>query len=68
MDRDHLWAVHGNLNNPHKAAADGVWRDLRRVISYAVDDGGLTPASHRVFLARYVRIHNRLANGAPPAG
>ncbi|ORT59104.1 FAD/NAD(P)-binding protein [Streptomyces sp. CB03238] len=64
MDRDHLWAVHGNLNNPHKAAADGVWRDLRGVISYAVDDGGLTPASHRVFLARYVRIHNRLANGA----
>ncbi|MFC9244938.1 FAD/NAD(P)-binding protein [Streptomyces sp. NPDC057136] len=64
MDRDHVWAIHGNLNNPHKAAADGVWRDLRGVISYAVDDGGLTPASHRVFLSRYVRVHNRLANGA----
>ncbi|WP_370415302.1 FAD/NAD(P)-binding protein [Streptomyces fradiae] len=66
MDRDLRWAEQGNLDNPHKAAADGVWRDLRSVISRAVDDGGLTPASHRVFLARYVRLHNRLANGAAP--
>ncbi|WP_063832327.1 MULTISPECIES: FAD/NAD(P)-binding protein [Streptomyces] len=66
MDRDQRWATQGNLDNPHKAAADGVWRDLRSVISRAVDDGGLTPASHRVFLSRYVRLHNRLANGAAP--
>ncbi|MGW8765408.1 FAD/NAD(P)-binding protein [Streptomyces sp. NPDC055815] len=66
MDRDLRWAEQGNLDNPHKAAADGVWRDLRSVISRAVDDGGLTPASHRVFLTRYVRLHNRLANGAAP--
>ncbi|MEU4656340.1 FAD/NAD(P)-binding protein [Streptomyces sp. NPDC023723] len=64
MDRDQRWAAHGNLDNPHKAAADGVWRDLRAVISYAVDDGGLTADSHRDFLTRYVRLHNRLANGA----
>lgn len=64
MDRDHRWASQGNLDNPHKAAADGVWRDLRSVICYAVDNAGLTPESHRVFLARYIRLHNRLANGA----
>ncbi|GGK86670.1 FAD/NAD(P)-binding protein [Mangrovihabitans endophyticus] len=66
MEQDLRWANQGNLDNPHKAAADGVWRDLRGVISYAVDDGGLTPPSHRTFLARYPRHHNRLANGAAP--
>ncbi|MFB7560523.1 FAD/NAD(P)-binding protein [Streptomyces brevispora] len=66
MARDQKWARQGNLRNPHKAASDGVWRDLRSVISYAVDDAGLTAASQRVFLERYVRHHNRLANGAAP--
>ncbi|UQU63862.1 FAD/NAD(P)-binding protein [Couchioplanes caeruleus] len=66
MDRDLARAAQGNLDNPHKAAADGVWRDLRGVISYAVDDGGLTPASQRAFLGAYPRHHNRLANGAAP--
>jgi uncharacterized NAD(P)/FAD-binding protein YdhS len=66
MDRDLARAAQGNLDNPHKAAADGVWRDLRGVISYAVDDGGLTPTSQRNFLATYPRHHNRLANGAAP--
>ncbi|MGN3958175.1 FAD/NAD(P)-binding protein [Streptomyces sp. WAC8370] len=66
MGRDQKWARQGNLRNPHKAASDGVWRDLRSVISYAVDDAGLTAASQRVFLDRYVRHHNRLANGAAP--
>ncbi|MEU7550906.1 FAD/NAD(P)-binding protein [Streptomyces sp. NPDC044571] len=64
MGRDRVWALHGNVDNPHKAAADGVWRDLRAVISYAVDGGGLTAASHREFLGRHARHHNRLANGA----
>lgn len=64
MTRDHLWAAQDNLNNPAKAAADGVWRDLRSVLGHAVDFGGLTPASHRVFLDTYMRHHNRLANGA----
>ncbi|MFG2337309.1 FAD/NAD(P)-binding protein [Streptomyces yangpuensis] len=64
MARDLLWARQGNLRNPHKAAADGVWRDLRQVIAYAVDHAGLTAASQRRFLGTYVRHHNRLANGA----
>ncbi|SNT56171.1 FAD/NAD(P)-binding protein [Actinacidiphila glaucinigra] len=64
MRRDHLWALQGNIDNPHKAAADGVWRDLREVICYAVDDAGLTPHAQRTFAERYVRHHNRLANGA----
>ncbi|RSS46698.1 hypothetical protein EF906_01405 [Streptomyces sp. WAC08241] len=66
MARDQLWARQGNLRNPHKAAADGVWRDLRSVISYAVDDAGLTAASQRDFLRRHVSHHNRLGNGAAP--
>ncbi|MFF4430182.1 hypothetical protein ACFYZ4_13550 [Streptomyces sp. NPDC001513] len=66
MARDQLWARQGNVRNPYKAAADGVWRDLRQVLSYAVDHGGLTAASQRHFLQRYVRHHNRLANGAAP--
>ncbi|MEU3049781.1 FAD/NAD(P)-binding protein [Streptomyces sp. NPDC006984] len=66
MARDQLWARQGNVHNPHKAAADGVWRDLRSVISCAVDDAGLTAASQRDFLRRHVSHHNRLANGAAP--
>lgn len=64
MRRDHLWAAQDNLTNPAKAAADGVWRDLRPVLGHAVDFGGLTAASHREFLDVYMRHHNRLANGA----
>ncbi|ATE58217.1 hypothetical protein CNX65_16915 [Actinosynnema pretiosum] len=64
MERDHLWAAQDNLTNPAKAAADGVWRDLRPVLGRAVDFGGLDPASHRRFLDVHMRHHNRLANGA----
>jgi uncharacterized NAD(P)/FAD-binding protein YdhS len=64
MVRDHLWAAQDNLDNPAKAAADGVWRDLRPVLGHAVDFGGLNPASHEAFLNKYMRHHNRLANGA----
>ncbi|MGQ0839449.1 FAD/NAD(P)-binding protein [Actinokineospora sp.] len=64
MERDELWACHGNLDNPTKAAVDGVWRDLRPVILYAVDDGGLTPDSHRTFRSSHLRLNNRLVNGA----
>ena len=64
MRRDHVWARQGSLQNPLKASCDAVWRDLRPVITHAVDDAGLTPASHERFLARYSRLHNRLANGA----
>jgi hypothetical protein len=64
MVRDHLWAAQNNVDNPAKAAADGVWRDLRPVLGHAVDFGGLNAASHQVFLNVYLRHHNRLANGA----
>lgn len=64
MRTDHLWAAQDNLWNPAKAAADGVWRDLRDVLAYAIDFGGLTAASHRQFLDVYMRHHNRLCNGA----
>ncbi|WP_273653420.1 FAD/NAD(P)-binding protein [Cellulomonas fimi] len=52
--------------SPHLTARNGVWRDLRGVISAAVDDGGLTAASHRRFVERVVPWHNRFANGASP--
>ncbi len=64
MDRDHRFAAQDNLTNPAKAAADGVWRDLRSVLAYAVDFGGLTADSHRQFLDVYLRHHNRVCNGA----
>jgi FAD-NAD(P)-binding protein len=64
FDVDHRCAAQGNVDNPAKAAADGVWRDLRPVLAYAVDFGGLNAASHRAFLDTYMRHHNRLANGA----
>ncbi len=64
MVRDHVWAAQNNLENPAKAAADGVWRDLRHVLAHAADFGGLEPDSHRIFLDVYMRHHNRLANGA----
>ncbi|MFJ5687998.1 FAD/NAD(P)-binding protein [Streptomyces sp. NPDC093099] len=64
LDLDRRWAVQGNLSNPAKAAADGVWRDLRYVIAAAVDFGGLHAASHRDFLDVFMRHLNRLCNGS----
>lgn len=64
MEWDLAQAEQDNLRNPFKAACDGVWRDLRQVLGYLVDFGGLTAASHRRFLSEYLRLHNRLANGA----
>ncbi|MFB6977576.1 FAD/NAD(P)-binding protein [Streptomyces scopuliridis] len=64
LDLDRRWAVQGNLSNPAKATADGVWRDLRYVIAAAVDFGGLHAASHRDFLDVFMRHLNRLCNGS----
>lgn len=63
MARDVAWALQGNLDNPYKVASDGVWRDLRPVISYAIDTIGLTADSHRQFVDVYYPLHNRLVNG-----
>ncbi|MFJ8859852.1 FAD/NAD(P)-binding protein [Streptomyces sp. NPDC102451] len=64
LDLDHRWAAQDNLWNPAKAAADGVWRDLRDVLAAALDFGGLHASSHRDFLDVFMRHHNRLCNGA----
>ncbi len=64
LRRDLANSVQGNVDNPVKAACDGVWRDLRGVFSAAVDHGGLTADSHREFVRRHLRHYNRLSNGA----
>ncbi|WP_447007564.1 FAD/NAD(P)-binding protein [Saccharothrix isguenensis] len=64
LARDLAECREGNVANPVKAACDGVWRDLRAVFSAAVDDGGLTPESHRRFTEVHLRHYNRLSNGA----
>ena len=64
MRRDQRAAAQGNLSNPVKAACDGVWRDLRSVLSQAADFGGLTAESHRKFVEVYFRLYTRMSNGA----
>ncbi|MEW1616539.1 MULTISPECIES: FAD/NAD(P)-binding protein [unclassified Streptomyces] len=64
LDLDHRWALQGNLSNPAKAAADGVWRDLRYVLAAAVDFGGVHARSHRDFLDVFMRHLNRFVNGS----
>ncbi|MFD8492630.1 FAD/NAD(P)-binding protein [Amycolatopsis sp. NPDC059657] len=66
LDRDLTWAIQGNVGNSFKASVDGVWSDLRDVLGYAVDGGGLTADSHRRFLAYHRRCQNKLSGGAAP--
>ncbi|MDP6448159.1 MAG: hypothetical protein QF805_30480, partial [Pirellulaceae bacterium] len=63
MERDHASAAQGNLANAEKAACDSVWRDLRQVLAYAVDFGGLTPSSHQSLVTHWMRFHNAWADG-----
>jgi hypothetical protein len=63
MWNDILASAQGNLQNPLKAACDGVWRDLRSTLSEVLDFGGLTASSHREFLRIYHRYYTRLSNG-----
>ena len=63
LRRDILQAQQGNLDNPTKSAIDGVCRDIRDVLRYAVEFGGLTASSQRVFATKYQRLLNRLAVG-----
>ena len=56
-------AEQGNLNNPTKSAIDGVCRDIRDVLRYTVEFGGLTAKSQKVFAAKYQRLLNRLGVG-----
>lgn len=57
-------AFGGNLSSPIKAATD-ILRDVRDNIRYAVDFGGLTPASHERFLQEFCPLMNRIAVGPP---
>jgi hypothetical protein len=57
-------ALRGNMTSPVKSACDMI-RDLRDRIRYAVEFGGLTPDSHRMFVTGFTALHNRLAVGPP---
>lgn len=58
-------ARQGNADGPLKAAAD-VLRDVRQTIRTVVDFGGLTPASHRWFLAEFGPVAAMVSTGPPP--
>ncbi|MCX5393983.1 FAD/NAD(P)-binding protein [Streptomyces sp. NBC_00094] len=58
-------ARRGNTDGPLKAAAD-VLRDVRQTIRSVVDFGGLTPASHRWFLAEFGPLAAMVSTGPPP--
>jgi hypothetical protein len=64
IEQDLAAGRRGNLRDPGKAACDGVFRDLRHVFCAVVDEGGLTPVSHRSFMQGFLRIYMRLSNGA----
>ncbi|TDR80553.1 FAD/NAD(P)-binding protein [Paludibacterium purpuratum] len=57
-------AEQGNVDDPIKAATD-ILRDVRDNLRYAVDFGGLSPASHRDFLEQFCPVMNRIAVGPP---
>ncbi len=58
-------AGRGNMRSPLKNAVDSVLRDLRDVLRYAVDHGGLTASSHGYLKKRFERTNNRVAVGPP---
>jgi hypothetical protein len=55
-------ALRGNMTSPTKSACD-IIRDLRDRIRHAVEFGGLTPDSQRIFVTEFTPLHNRLAVG-----
>ncbi len=63
MELDRLQSEQGNLDNPYKGACDDVFRDLRQSVVYAVDFGGINPASYHRMLKDFYAVHNRAANG-----
>ncbi|MFF3914484.1 FAD/NAD(P)-binding protein [Streptomyces sp. NPDC001852] len=66
LDDDIAQARLGNVDGPLKAALD-VLRDVRGTLRRAVDDAGLTAASHAAFLDRFAPLSSFLAAG-PPLG
>ncbi|WP_423395533.1 FAD/NAD(P)-binding protein [Burkholderia sp. LMG 21824] len=63
LREDLAQAQRGNLSDPVKAASDGVWRDLRSILSQILDFGGLSAGSHRQFTSLYFRLYTRMSNG-----
>ncbi len=63
MHWDRRQSEQGNLDNPYKGACDDVFRDLRQTVVYAVDFGGITPATYNNMLKDFYAVHNRAANG-----
>jgi len=61
---DERRAEAGNMTDPVKAATDAV-RDLRNEIREAVEHGGLTPQSHRVFVEVYAPLLHVISAGPP---
>lgn len=64
VEEDLQHAYLGNLTSPLKAATD-VLRDTRDALRAAVEFGGLTPDSHRLFVETFVATTNRIAFGPP---
>ena len=63
MKRDVEQSKQGNIDNPTKAAFDGVWRDLRDAIIYSIEKGGVTGPSYMKFIDYYLPLHNRISDG-----
>ncbi|MFP1908982.1 FAD/NAD(P)-binding protein [Lonsdalea quercina] len=57
-------AEQGNIKGAVKAATD-VIRDVRDILRYAIDFGGLTGESHERLLEHYAPVFNRIAVGPP---
>ncbi|WP_340622026.1 hypothetical protein [Xenorhabdus siamensis] len=63
LDKTNVLVDNFSLDNPYKGACDDVFRDLRQIVVYAVDFGGITPTSYHHMLKDFYSIHNRAANG-----
>ncbi len=56
-------AAKGNLTSPFKMACDGLWRDIRPLFTFLIDNNTLNKKSYNFFLEKILPIHNRLADG-----
>jgi len=56
-------AAKGNLTSPFKMACDGLWRDVRPLFTFLIDNNTLSKSSYKFFLEKILPIHNRLADG-----
>jgi len=66
MHEDLCESAKGEVGSARKAAFE-LFRELRDTIRYAVDFGGLTPASHQQFVKRIAPLISRVIVGPPKA-